>query len=186
MGLQEVEKEVWKPVCGYEELYAVSTEGRVKRVVGFQCKKDRLLKDHDNGSGYRFVHLSKDSKVKQYYVHRLVALAFIDNEQSKEEVNHIDGDRSNNRLCNLEWVTRSENHYHRYNYLKQKGVNLGKTGKLNWNSKPVVMKNLDGKKIKTFPAVMEAMRQTGINDANIRQCIYGKTHTAGGYKWEYL
>lgn len=177
--------EIWKDVKGYEYFYRVSSLGNVTRKKGIQCKKERVIKMHDNGSGYKAVSLSVDSKVKKEYVHRLVAMSFLPNTENKEEVNHIDGDRSNNNLVNLEWVTRSENHFHRYTVLKQKGVNFGKTGSKNWKSKEVLKYDVYGKFIESFPAVMEAMRITGINEASIRGCIYGKQKTAGGYVWKY-
>jgi hypothetical protein len=177
--------EVWKDVIGYEELYQVSDLGRVKRKLGYQSKQERILKHIDNGTGYKCVCLSKHSKIKRIYVHRLVALNFLTNTEKKEEVNHIDGKKDNNKLTNLEWVTRSENHYHRYKVLNQRGVNYGKTGDKNWRSKPVKKLDLNNNVIKIYPAVMEAMRQTGINESSIRACIYGKQKTAGGYKWTY-
>jgi len=177
--------EVWKDVKGFEDYYQISNLGRLKRKIGVQAKKERILKQIDNGNGYKCVCLSKNGKILRMYVHRLVAINFLENKDNKEEVNHIDGVRSNNVLTNLEWVTRSENHYHRYKVLKQRGVNYGKTGEKNWKSKPVKKLDLNNNVLKIYPGVMEAMRQTGINESSIRSCIYGKSKTAGGYKWQY-
>lgn len=172
--------EIWKDVKGYEGYYLVSDLGNVKRL-----HSKNNLKAINNGYNYLSVSLSINGNVKRFYIHRLVAMSFIENKENKEEVNHIDGNRKNNKLSNLEWVTRSENHYHRYKVLNQKGVNYGKTGSKNWRSKAVIQYDLNGNKINEFPAVMEAMRQTGIHEANIRGCIKGKGKTAGGYIWKY-
>lgn len=177
--------EIWKKIKNYEN-YEVSNFGNVKRTKGFQCESDRLLKKINNGNDYLFVNLSKNSIKKRFYVHRLVAFTFLETNKEKTEVNHIDGDKKNNNLCNLEWVTRSENQNHRYNVLKHKGSNTGKTGELNWKSKKVAKMDLFNNVIKEYPAVMEAMRITGINESCIRACIYGKQKTAGGFKWKYI
>lgn len=177
--------EIWKDVKDYEGLYKVSNLGKVKRLIGVQCKKERTLKVIDNGSGYLGVSLCKNSIVTRKYLHRIVADSFLTNDQEKEEVNHIDGIRSNNKLSNLEWVTRSENHKHRYDVLGQRGVNYGKTGEKNWRSKKVYKYTLSGDLICHYSAVLEAMRQTGINEASIRGCIYGRQKSAGGFKWKY-
>jgi hypothetical protein len=177
--------EIWKEIKGFEALYEVSNLGNVKRLKGYQAQKERHLSKINNKKDYLFVNLSKHGIKKAYYIHRLVASAFLENKKNKEEVNHINGIRGDNRLDNLEWTTRSENHFHRYNVLKQKGVNFGKTGAANWKSKKVHQLDLNGNFLKSYPAVMEAMRKTNINEASIRGCICGKQKTAGGYKWKY-
>lgn len=112
--------ENWKDMQGYEGLYQISDLGRIKsypRVV--KCKesneriiKSRILKQYHTSNHYLFVRLSKNKKQTNYRVHRLVALNFIDNPENKPCVNHIDGNKSNNRVDNLEWCTHSENMQH--------------------------------------------------------------------------
>lgn len=167
-------------VKGFENYYEISNLGNVRRLGSLNN-----LKPINNGKDYLSVCLSVKSKIKRIYIHRLVAMAFLDNKENKEEVNHINGIRTDNKLINLEWVTRSENHFHRYKVLKQKGVNFGKTGALNWKSKKVNKLDLDYNLLEQYPGVMEAMRITKINEASIRSCIYGKQKTAGGFKWQY-
>lgn len=120
--------EIWKPVIGYEELYEVSNLGRVRsldRVVdrgyyGLHLHKGKLLSPTNNGTGYLIVGLNgNDRKRKNHYIHRLVADAFIPNNENKEQVNHIDRNRANNRADNLEWVTRSENIIYSIPYRKR-------------------------------------------------------------------
>jgi len=97
----------WKEIKGYENIYKVSDEGNV-----FSIKRNKNLQAGTQVNGYLFVNLSKNGKVKTHRVHRLVAEAFIVNPLSKSDVNHIDSDRKNNMLSNLEWVSRSENLKH--------------------------------------------------------------------------
>lgn len=102
----------WKPVVGFTA-YEVSDEGDVRRSApGRRTFVGKVLKPQLAGSGYRFVCLVKGGKSSQRYVHRLVAAAFIGEAPADHEVNHRDGDKSNNHLDNLEYVTRSENCRH--------------------------------------------------------------------------
>ena len=114
--------EVWKDIKGFKGYYQVSNLGRVKsldRIITtangvVQKYKGTLLSTSDNGKGYKIVGLNKNGKRKRFKVHRLVAIAFLDNSENKPQVNHIDGVRDNNKLENLEWVTGSENVQHAF------------------------------------------------------------------------
>ena len=116
-----IQDEVWKDIEGYEGLYQVSTCGNIKSLpkirrngTGTYVQKERLLKPSNTSTGYKKVELCKDGKRKGFKVHRLVAIAFIPNPDNKPEVNHIDGNKINNNIDNLEWVTSSENTIHAY------------------------------------------------------------------------
>lgn len=109
--------EVWKPVIGFEGLYEVSSEGRV-RSLGFWMnnrwgtqwwKPGRILKPGVDGGGYLMVDLQKDGVRYNKKVHRLVAEAFIPNPDNKPQINHLDENPKNNNINNLEWVTQKEN-----------------------------------------------------------------------------
>lgn len=122
------EIETWKQIKGYEGLYAVSNLGRVRsfdRVVdrgkfGLHLHKGKIFSPTNNGTGYLIVGLKgTDRKRKNHYVHRLVADAFLPNDEKKEQVNHLDRNRSNNRVDNLEWVTCSENIIYSIPYRKK-------------------------------------------------------------------
>jgi hypothetical protein len=106
-------EEIWKPIEGYEGLYEVSNLGRV-RSLEFRnnhsvSKRTKFISATDNGHGYLIVGLRKEAKRKNYYVHRLVAKAFIPNPDNLPVIDHIDHDRSNNVATNLQWITQGDN-----------------------------------------------------------------------------
>lgn len=112
--------ELWKPIKGYEGLYEVSILGEV---ISAKTRKNLKQTEHNGKQPYFYVTLSKQSKMKKWLVHRLVAEAFIPNPDNKKQVNHIDGDVHNNKVSNLEWVTNTENTNHAYeNHLRTKKV----------------------------------------------------------------
>lgn len=103
--------EVWKYIKGYENLYLISNLGNIKSLPKKTRKGIRLLKPVKT-QHYFTIDLVKEKKVKKYLLHRLVAQTFLENKENKPQVNHIDGDKSNNSIKNLEWNTRSENQLH--------------------------------------------------------------------------
>jgi len=100
-------KEVWKDIKGYEGNYKISNFGRIESV-----RYGRILKQTVNHKGYKYVSISYNKKVSTYRVHRLVAIAFIDNKENKPQVNHINGIKTDNITDNLEWMTSEENVKH--------------------------------------------------------------------------
>jgi len=103
MDKYNTQEEIWKDIEGYEGIYLISNLGRVKSLYG----KGRIRAQTPDKDGYLKVGLYKNAKQKNAIVSRLVAKAFIEGE--KEQVNHIDGDKKNNRVSNLEWVDNQEN-----------------------------------------------------------------------------
>lgn len=109
--------EEWKDIDGYDGFYQISNKGNVRSLKAVRCikgkniivKRERMMRPFDNGNGYKMVSLSKDSRTKNFYVHRLVASAFLDNPGELEQVNHKDFNRSNNDVSNLEWCTARYN-----------------------------------------------------------------------------
>lgn len=138
--------------------------------------------------GYKQVHLCKNNKTVNKKVHRLVAEAFIPNPTQKSQVNHINGNKTDNRLINLEWVSPSENAQHAYDILHRNKsyAFLGKFGSAHSRSKKVYQ-ILKGKIIATFGSALEAERITGICGANICACCRGDVRypRAGGYQWVF-
>jgi hypothetical protein len=119
--------EQWKEIDGYDGLYQISDFGRVKSLKG--CN-ERILKQTINKYGYMIIYLSKDSIKKTLSVHRLVAQSFLEYKTDKLFVNHIDANKTNNHISNLEWVTPKENTAHaiKHNLLKSLyGEENGKT-----------------------------------------------------------
>jgi DNA-binding XRE family transcriptional regulator len=117
--------EIWKDIPGYEGLYQVSNLGRVKSFPRFgTVNNERILKLHLSKYGYISACLCRENQKALKRVNRLVAFAFIPNENNLLEVNHIDGNKLNNYVENLEWVTNSENKIHAYKtgLLSRKGV----------------------------------------------------------------
>lgn len=123
--------EIWKDIKGYEGLYQVSNLGNVKSLTrkvgngkGFYIRNEKELKQAYSSTGYKVVALCKVGKQRMFKVHRLVAIAFVDNPLNKPYVNHIDGNIENNLMENLEWVTHRENIIHAYKTGLVKSANL--------------------------------------------------------------
>jgi len=123
--------EIWKDIVGYDQ-YQVSNYGRVKTTANAATRKERILKPLKHPRGYFRVALWKDNKSKFFFIHRLVAEYFISNPENKPTINHIDGDKSNNHIDNLEWTTYRENMNHAIdNKISACGERNGRS-KLNW------------------------------------------------------
>jgi len=182
--------EAWKDIPGFEGLYQISNKGRLKSFK--QYKDGRILSTKNNKGDYLSAVLcGKGVERRSTRVHRLVAEAFIPNPDSKPEVNHKDGNKQNNRVENLEWVTRLENAHHaiKHNPNILKGMN-------HYNKyvrpKTVIQLSLNGRHIAEFPSAKAAGRATGVCGRNILQVANrdeykpGKTRKqAGGYIWRY-
>ena len=136
--------EEWKDINGYVGFYQVSSFGNVRsldRISKRDYRGDKktlgiYLKAMVTKKGYLRVDLNKESKRKSHSIHRLVAQAFVINPENKAQVNHKDGDKTNNYDLNLEWNTNQENQKHAY----KTGLNIPKPGEENYFSK---LKNSD-------------------------------------------
>ena len=131
--------ETWLDVVGYEGCYQVSDYGRVKSVARISAQnhhlRERIRKPETDKDGYQIVNLCKDGKVRLHKVHRLVAMAFIKNTDNRDQINHIDGNKANNRVSNLEWVNGSENVRHALDTGLRKPTHISYYGEKNSHCK---------------------------------------------------
>lgn len=165
--------EIWKNIKGYEGLYQVSSEGRIKSL---KWNKERILKPGLARGGYMQVGLCAGGKTRMFLVHRLVCQAFHKNPENKLEVNHINEDKTDNRASNLEWCTRRENINH--------GTRNERVRKA--ESKPVGQYTRDGELIKIWPSTIEAKRQAGFDCGHISKVANGERKTHKGFTWRYI
>jgi hypothetical protein len=159
-------------VIGYENLYTINTNGDV-----YSVKRNKYLKHFIDKDGYAYVSLSKNCKGKKFKLHRLLAIHFIPNPDNKPEINHIDGNKLNNELSNLEWCTSSENQLHAFRTGLQRTVNKRKVGKY----------SLDGELLKVYDSLTDT-KKDGFRPPDICSCCkHLKRHkTHMGFKWEYV
>lgn len=176
-------KEIWKDVVGYEGLYQVSNLGRIKAMQK-RGHKSVVMKYSIRKDGYCRILLSKNSEYKALYVHRLVAEAFLTHADNECEVNHIDGNKANNNLSNLEWVTRSDNIKHALKCGLKINPTIGKFGGKNPNSKKVYQYDLKNNLVKVWDSASEAERFGGFCANNIYACIT-KKRTYKGFIWKH-
>lgn len=179
-----MKNEEWRDVVGYEGLYQVSSEGRVKSLErkvkhwcgGERIQKERILKPITDHYGYQVVNLYAGGKLKMHKVHRLVCQSFHDNPDNKPHVNHLNENKTDNRACNLEWSTAKENNNH--------GTRTERSAKA--LSKPVGQYTRDGELVKIWPSVREAEREAGFRHSTISQAANGKYKHGYGFIWKYV
>ena len=175
--------EIWKTAVYdgevYEGLYQVSNLGRILSLNYNNTGKPGLMNPFDNGDGYLRVVLCKNREHKKCLVHRLVAFTFLENPENKPEINHIDEDKTNNRVDNLEWKWHKDNINH--------GTRNERAGKANTNgkcSKKVLQLSLSGELIREWPSVSECGRN-GFDKGNVCKCCNGKKSQYKGFRFEY-
>lgn len=172
--------EIWKDVKGYEGKYQISNLGRVRSAKG-------ILKPQKRQHGYLGIMLygrggHPKRNFKHFSVHRLVAEAFIPNPNGYLEVNHIDEDKTNNCVSNLEWSSRLQNVHHGTAIERRAAKQIN--GKC---SKAIDQYTLDGEFVAHYASLAEAHRQTGFGQGNICHHLHGKSNYshAYGYIWKY-
>lgn len=161
-------KETWKTIKNFPN-YKISNYGNIINIRNNKLKKQTL-----HYTGYLIVNLYNNTKSQTFRVHRLVAAAFILNPHNKRVVNHIDGNKTNNVVTNLEWNTDSENEYHSYRVLNRKPC-----------YKAVDRYDKQGNYIETHENIKNAEIQFKTGSGHISKCCKGKRKTAGGYIWRY-
>lgn len=162
--------EEWKDIKGYEGLYQVSNLGRV-----YSNKSNKLLKSRLDRGGYSYLNLYNNGISKWYKIHRLVAIAFIPNPENKLTVNHIDEDKTNNVVSNLEWATMKEQNNH--------GTRLERTS-ITQGTKIIAIDIANGE-YNTYHSLSECGRKLKLNKSNICSVLKGRLKQTGGYIFEY-
>ena len=168
--------EIFREIEGFEGLYAVSNFGRIKSL-----RSNIYLRYATNNVGYAIAILSKGGKQYKFYVHRLVAKAFVPNVNGYNEVNHIDEVKTNNASDNLEWCTHTQNMRH--------GTVRKRIGISQYNkscSRCVLQSDLNGKPIKIWASALEAQRVLGFASSYISACCRGKFSKCHNFKFEYV
>lgn len=170
-------QEIWKDIEGYEGRYQISNFGRIASLLPYYKSKtgERHLIKTSITRGYETVGLVKDKKRKNFLVHRLVAIAFIPNPNNYKEINHIDEDKLNNNVTNLEWCTRAYNMAYGTARLRQ-GLSCGKS---------VIQYEINGFPVAKYCSAQYASKITGIESSSIIKCCRNKRICAGGYLWKY-
>ena len=168
---ENLKDEIWKQVIieniiNNEKQYFVSSLGRFKNSSGIIMDNYKV-----NENGYIRVFIYN----KTYALHRLIALAFLENLENKEQVNHIDGNKLNNCVNNLEWVTNQENQIHKFK------IGLG-----NNYTRQITQYDLEMNKIQEFNSIIEASKFLNMSPSNIKAVLYNKQKTAGGFIFKYL
>jgi hypothetical protein len=135
-------------------------------------------------NGYSQMNITLNGKTKSFLVHRLVALEYCLNPSNKKEVNHINGIKTDNRVENLEWVTRSENIKHGISTGLIKKSMVYRLGKKHWKSIPVLQYK-DDSLITKFESSGDASRKTGFHRVSIQDACTGKLKTYKGFTWKY-
>lgn len=190
---------MWKVVPNTDGAYSANSEtGQIKSNdrLGSDGRvlKGVVLKTWSINSGYNVVSLRVNGKTKHHLVHRLMGETFLENYNPDLDINHINGNKRDNRLCNLECITRSENilHARRIGLITvtdRQRENARKLGQATAErtSKPIAKCNLEtGDVIETFKSLMDAHRKCGYDPGFISRCASGKGNSAYGYSWKWV
>lgn len=175
--------EVWKDIPGYEGIYQVSNLGRVK---GLKRKseagrniREKIMRTPKKSNGYLTVGLFKEGKQKTKDVHRLVAETYIEANDAKNEVNHINGDKRDNRVTNLEWCDRSQNVKHSYETgLRSSIIHIAQKSR----RKPIVV---IGEERCYYDSITQACNDLDLCAPSVSRCLNGKAKTHKNYRFEY-
>ena len=172
--------EIWKDIKDYEGIYQVSNLGRVKGLLRYDSRGnlrvERMLKPISTNDGYVKVNLSKNGVKRKRPIHRLVAEAFISNSENKSQVNHIDENKTNNSVDNLEWVTAKENINH--------GTSLYRRAMTQRKTQPsisIIAIDIANGEYNEYISINDCARKLQVNPAGIQQVLLGNYKQLKGY-----
>ena len=193
-----MEEEIWKDIEGFDN-YQISNLCRVKNV-----KFNRFVKPLLGKHGYVCVNLYKDGKLKHLLLHRLLALAFIPNPENKPCIDHINTDRTDNRIENLRWATQKENHNNPLSLINHANASRGRvvseeqkkrqSEKMKGRfkgvrkfSKKIIQLTLDGNFVREWDSIKDAADSFGVSSSAIWNCLNGKCQVKSikGFIWKY-
>ena len=169
--------ETWKEINGTDGRLLVSDQGRIKSLL----RDGRILKPTVDNKGYMRIRVTLDRKKLSFKVHRLVAEAFLDNQNNLPQVNHINGDKTDNRACNLEWISNKDNANHAIRSGLWDSVFAGALKENRKRMKPVIA--TDGNTVLTFRSVSDAERS--FNSRHIADVLKGKRSHVKGWSFSY-
>lgn len=195
-------QEIWKDIPGYEGLYQASNLGRIKSLErkvntgnnGYRIEKEKIKKPVLQKSGYHHIALYKKCKRKEFGVHRLIMMTFCPNEDKQLQIDHIDMNKTNNKLDNLEFVTMEENIARMYakkppRTTIKKTLSSRKNAKIaTEKSKKKVGQYKNGELLNIYSSMSDAARKLNIQSSHIGKCCknaYG-FKTCGGYEWRFI
>lgn len=191
LSLEDLDGEVWKDIKDYEGFYQVSNMGRIKSLArtrktkgnGIYHIKESILKQSITKKGYLRINLTKNSQGRKFQVHRLVAQTFISNPENKPQVNHINEDKTDNRVSNLNWMTDKENSNWGTAIKRAKQTKIDR-GIVQALCKTVLQYDLDGNFIKEWNSTQETGKG-GFNRGHVAACCRGEERQHKGYIWKY-
>ena len=166
-------KEQWKKVVGFERFYEVSNLGNVRRLKGYSRTKTRNLKPQKHNYGYNLVRLQCDGTTAQRLVHRIVAEAFLTDWNPNLQCNHINGDKRDNRVSNIEMVTAKQNMQHA---VDNKLLDL---------KKKVTQYTMDGEYVNTYESISECAKVIGVTFSAISSVLRGRNRKCRGFVFKY-
>lgn len=170
--------EIWKDINGYEGLYQVSNMGNIKSFKKWKRARmpdEYILKPHISNNGYCQVTLYKDKTRHKFLVHRLVAVAFVDNPNGYPHINHKDENKLNNSSDNLEWCTVAYNN----------AYGTARLRSMITKSRQVEQYLPSGQFLARYVCMSVASELTGVPKHRIKSCCIGECATGSGYVWKY-
>lgn len=182
MSLENVKGEIWVSVKGFKGYYEVSNMGRVKSLKRATVSEKISKQSESDERGYVRVSFTENGRTEHKYVHILVGRHFIANPDKKRTVNHLFGNKKDNRVTSLGWATYSENHKHSYEFLGRKSGLKGKTGYDSVTSKEILCVTTGHK----YGSLMDASRALNLSFQNISKVCKGKRHHTGEYVFKFI